>query len=51
MVPRSVLKNSWNGPAFAALFTVDRQIDNKITRATRRRFTKATSCLALAMRV
>ena len=47
----AVLKKSLKGPAFAASFAVDREIDNKITRAWRRRFTKTASCHALAMRV
>jgi hypothetical protein len=45
-----VLKKSRNGPAFAVSFTIDRKIDNKITTAWSRRFTKTASCHALAMR-
>ncbi len=48
---RSVLKSSWKGPAFAASVPVDREIDSKITRAWRRRFTKTASCYVLGMRV
>jgi hypothetical protein len=35
----------------AASFTVDREIDNKMTSAWCRRFTKTASCHALAVRV
>ena len=49
---RSVLKNSWKGPAFAASVAVNRvEIDTQTTIARRRCFTKAASCHAPALRV
>jgi len=49
---RSVLKNSWKGPAFAASVAVNRvEIDNQTTIAWRRRFTNTASCYAPAVRV